>query len=287
LSISVLKLTPAVRKSNALHAPLWKKRAEVIAKIPYFWTIVFEQTPPEIDTFIQPSDSQVFTDCLETLEVSRFEVDNPKGSPRSFSIKFGFGDNDYFADKEIEKKFWFRQSRDGWAGLVSEPVKIHWKKGKDLTGGLTDAAYQLGQAREKLPKASGSANLKETELPEYKALTQKMEESTEASLSFFAWFGFVSSYRWISAEESEQAEKEEAAKLEKLKRGETIDEEADDDDDDDEVNHQDSEVYPQGEDIATLIAEDLWPSAIKYYSMLTCVLPRTTLIRPRERPRCR
>ncbi|KAF2685115.1 hypothetical protein K458DRAFT_301309 [Lentithecium fluviatile CBS 122367] len=253
-----------IRKSNSLNAPLWKKRAEIIAKIPHFWTLVFEQAPPELDNFIQPSDSKVFVDCLQTFEVSRFEIEDPKGSPRSVSIKFGFGDNEYFTDKEIEKKFWFRKSKD-WVGLVSEPVKIHWKKGKDLTGGLTDAAYELAQARKKLTKASNgdAKSKKDSSLPEYNALAKKIEESTEASLSFFAWFGFVSSYRWISAEESEQAEKEDTANLEKLKRGEKLDEDADDDDD--EVDYQETEVFPQGDEIATLLSEDLWPSAIKYY----------------------
>jgi len=265
---SSFELTPAVRQSNALNVPLWEKRAQIIAKIPHFWTLVFEQTPPELDNFIQPSDSKVFVDCLETFEVSRFEIDDPKGSPRSVSIKFGFGDNEYFTDKEIEKKFWYRKSRD-WIGLVSEPVKINWKKGKDLTGGLTDAAYELAQARKKLAKSSKD-NLKakqEASLPEYKALAKKIEESTEASLSFFAWFGFVSSYRWISAEESERTEKEDAARLEKLKRGERLDDEPEDDDDDD-LDYQETEVFPQGDEIATLISDDLWPSALKYYSRL-------------------
>lgn len=259
-----------MRKANALNVPLWKKRAEVIARIPHFWTLVFEQIPMELDNFIRPTDSKLFEACLQTVEVSRFEIDDPKGSPCSVSIKFGFSDNEYFTDKVIEKKFWFRKSKD-WAGLVSEPVKINWKKGRDLTGGLTNAAYELAQARKKLAKASnGSAKSKEAELPEYKALIEKTEQSTEESLSFFAWFGFVSSYRWISAEESEQAEKEDAARLEKLKRGEQLDEEADDDDDNG-VDYQETEVFPQGDEIATLIAEDLWPSAIKYYSTILCI----------------
>lgn len=239
--------------------PLWKKRAEIIAKIPHFWTLVIEQAPDELGTFIEPTDSKVFVECLQTLEVSRFEIDDPKGSPRSVSIKFGFGENEYFTDKEIEKKFWFRKSKD-WAGLVSEPVKINWKKGKDLTGGLTDAAYDLAQARKKLAKRDPK---EETKLPEYKALAKKIENATEASVSFFTWFGFVSSYRWISAEESEQAEKEDAAKMEKLKRGEKFEELPDEDED---IDHQETEVFPQGDEVATLLAEDLWPSAIKYFS---------------------
>jgi hypothetical protein len=164
----------------------------------------------------------------------------------------------------LSKKFWFRKSSDGWQGHVSEPVKISWKKGKDTTGGLTDAAYKLSQARQKLT-AKGDAKTKETTLPEYKVLATKIEQSEEASNSFFAWFAFVASYRWISAEESEKACKAEAERREKIKRGEKVEEE--EPTEDDEQDFQETEVFPQGDEVATLIAEDVWPSAIQYYSM--------------------
>ncbi|KAF1969419.1 hypothetical protein BU23DRAFT_557718 [Bimuria novae-zelandiae CBS 107.79] len=252
-----------IRKSNELNAPLWQERAELVAKIPHFWTLVFEQAPTEFDSFILPSDAQIFAECFETLEVTRFEIDDPKGSPRSVLIKFGFSDNEYFENKVLEKKFWFRKSKD-WEGLVSEPVKIDWKKGKDPTEGLSDAAFDLFQARKKSAKsANGSSKSKDSELPEYKKLVSMIEESTEASPSFFAWFGFVSDYRWVSAEESEQTAKEDAERIARLKCGEKV--EDDEDEDEDQTDYQETEVYPQGGEIATLIAEDLWPSAIKYF----------------------
>jgi len=246
-----------IRKAAELQEPLFKKRAEIIAKIPHFWTLVFESAPPEIDSFIQPSDAKLFAECLETIEVSRFELNDPKGHPRSVSIKFGFGENEYFEDKVLEKKFWHRHSLDGWEGLVSEPVKIHWKKGKDLTGGLTDAAHKLFEARKKAGK-----DTKHSDLPEYKALASRIEDSEETSQSFFTWFGFVSSWKWISAEESEKAVKQEAEREEKRKRGEDVEEPVEDDDEDD---HQETEVFPAGDEFATIFAEDMWPSAIKYY----------------------
>ena len=249
---------------------MYKKRAELIAKIPHFWALVFEQAPPEIDNFIQPSDSKVFADCLQHFEVERFEIDDPKGSPRSFSLKFGFSDNEYFEDKVLEKKFWLRKSLD-WQGLVSEPVKINWKKGQDLTGGLTDAAYKLQQAKQKLAKSSkDDEKADETKLPEYKALAAKIEEGEEAANSFFSFFAFVSNFRWISAEESEKASKREAEEMEKRKRGEKVDDE--EPTDEPEFDWQETEVFPQGEELATVIAEDMWPSAIKYYSMFMNVL---------------
>lgn len=215
----------------------------------------------ELDNFIAPSDAKIFAECFETLEVTHFEIDDPKGSPRSVSIKFGFAENEYFEDKTLEKKFWYRKSRD-WEGLVSEPVKINWKKGKDATGGLTDAACKLAEAKKKAGSSKGS----EAELPEYKKLATMIEESAETSISFFAWFSYVSSYRWISAEESEEASKEDADRLAKLKNGEKVEEP--EDEDEDPIDYQETEVFPQGDEIATLIAEDLWPSAIKYYSKL-------------------
>jgi hypothetical protein len=180
-------------------------------------------------------------------------------------LKFGFKENEYFEDKVLEKKFWFRKSQD-WAGLVSEPVQIHWKKGKDLTGGLTDAAFKFGEARKKLNVDSSdmAGRQKETQLPEYKKLSEKIETSLESSISFFGLFAFVSGYRWISAEESEKADKEDKAKLEKIKRGEKIDD--DDDEEDDPQDYQEIEVFPGGDEIVTIIAEDMWPNAIKYYS---------------------
>ncbi|KAF2852023.1 hypothetical protein T440DRAFT_516981 [Plenodomus tracheiphilus IPT5] len=254
-----------IRKAEALHAPLYKKRAEYVAKIPHFWSLVLEQAPPEIDNFIQPTDSKVFAECLDTLEVSRFELDDPKGSPRSFSLKFGFKENEYFEDKVLEKKFWFRKTED-WAGLVSEPVKINWKKGKDLTAGLTDAAYELGEIRKTngTDTSSAEARKKETETKEYKQLAEKIETVTDASVSFFCLFAFVSGFRWVSAEENEKTVKEDNERLEKIRRGEKV-EDDDDDDEEDSLDYQEIEVFPGGDEVATIIAEDMWPNAIKYY----------------------
>ena len=237
-------------------------------KIPYFWATVFEQAPFEFESWVQPSDSMVFAEALSKLNVQRFEIDEPEGSPRSFVLRFTFAPNIYFEDAVLEKRFWYRRSLDGWAGLVSEPVKIHWKEGKDLTGGLTDAAVALFEARTKLhATANGDTKAPEKELPEYKALTQKMEESEDSSLSFFTFFGYVSNHRWVTAEESQQAHQAVKTRLDNLSNGKkpSSDEAIDEDDDED---WQETEVFPQSEEIATIIADDMWPSAIKYFSTL-------------------
>jgi len=245
-----------IRKADTIKAPLYKERTEFVAKVPHFWSLVFEQCPQEVENFIQPTDSEVFAECLDTLEVTRFEIDD---QPRSFSLKFGFSENEWFENKTLEKKFWYRHTKD-WDGLVSEPVKINWKKGKDLTGGLTDAAVKLHEARKNITDRK-----KEMALPEYKDLSNKIETSADASVSFFGLFAFVSGYRWVSAEESKEAEKKDQEQLAKLKAGEKIEEEEDEDEDEDPQDYQETEVFPGGDEVATIIAEDMWPNALGYY----------------------
>ncbi|KAF2021180.1 hypothetical protein BU24DRAFT_416845 [Aaosphaeria arxii CBS 175.79] len=259
LSIKTDEKSRKVRKQYELNGPLYKKRAEVVAKIPHFWALVLETAPPDIDNFIQPSDSKIFADCLETLDVIRFEIDEPNGSPRSFAIKFGFSDNEYFEDKVLEKKFWYRVSSD-WEGLVSEPVKINWKKGKDITEGVTDAAVKLFKAR----AANVGSGTEDKDLPAYKELVKLIEQSDEASNNFFTWFAFVSSYKFITAEESAIESKKKAERIEKQRRGEKV-EDLPEIDHDPTLDVQEAEAFLQGDELATLIADDLWPSAIKYF----------------------
>ena len=287
---------------------------------------MIEQAPLEIDQFIQPSDSAVLASCLRSIDVVRFEVPpaaasakdgGQSGSPRSVSIKFTFAPNDWFHDEVLEKTFWFRRRAvDGWTGLVSVPVRIRWKgKGEDLTEGLTDVAYAAWEAEQKLKiamtttttgadddhnkssiNATSRNGKKQKEqkthtrgtLPEYLELEKKLEESTEGSLSFFAWFGFRG--RDVSAEESITAMKVERERREKIRRGEQIvvspskgvepqketddgdadvDTSVDDHDDGDEDDELSREIFPGGEDLAIAISEDLFPNAMKYFSMNT------------------
>ncbi|KAK8208245.1 hypothetical protein IWZ00DRAFT_440621 [Phyllosticta capitalensis] len=266
-----------LREQHKIYAPLYKKRQEVVAKIPNFWALVLEQAPTEFENYVTPSDSQVFAEALKSIEVERFEINEPNGSPRSVVIRFRFDpNNEFFEDEVLEKRFWHRRALDGWSGIVSEPVKIHWKKGKDLTQGLTDAAVDLFAARKKQDAAAqnGSSNgsskaskaSKITKLPEYKAILNKIDTNTEASLSFFTWFGFISSHGYVTAEESAEASKKEAEKREKRAKGEKVEEEEEAEIDDDDDFFDESEICPNGEDVAEIIVNELWPQAIKYFT---------------------
>ncbi|KAK6419322.1 hypothetical protein LTR95_017074 [Oleoguttula sp. CCFEE 5521] len=200
--------TEMIRKQYSLSAPVYTKRAAVIAKIPNFWPLVFEQAPQEIDQFIQPKDSQILVENLTNFEVTRPGIATESGTgsagsgenPRTFKLKFEFKANEDFEDTVLEKSFWHRRARDGWSGLVSEPVNIRWKKGKDVTEGLTGMASRLFEARKK------TGDFENRGLSEYTAVKRKVEHANGMNTSFFTWFGWVSSRRYVSAEESAEAE---------------------------------------------------------------------------------
>ncbi|KHN94617.1 NAP family protein [Metarhizium album ARSEF 1941] len=259
-----------LRMQHKLTRDLYVKRDKIISKIPNFWPLVFEQAPPEIDEYMQLEDAAVISSALKNLHVERFEL--PDGNPRSFSIKFEFTDNDWFHNKTLEKKFWWRlRKKDDFSGLVSEPVEIDWKPGKDLTNGLLTLAKKIHED-DKAGKSGDTENKRQ--LCKIKAVA-----STE-SRSFFNFFGFRGHY--ITEEESLEATKavEEERKARKegkeieVKEGENADADEDVDvgGDDEEHDAQDEyeseykyDVFPPGAEIALAIAEDLWPEAIQLF----------------------
>jgi len=176
----------------------------------------------------------------------------------------------------LEKKFWYRRGRDGSVGLVSEPVRIRWRKGRDLTNGLGEAACRLWEARRKTGLlADGASAGKLQGLQEYRALAKKLENETEGSPSFFLLFGFVSSTRWISEEESREANAVEAKRKEQRKKGDKLEPLPEEIEVEDETE---VEVCPHGEDLANIIAEDVWPGAIKYFSKWPMSMSRIVLL---------
>jgi hypothetical protein len=247
------------RKAYEIEQPLYKKRAELVSKIPNFWALVLEQAPPDVDQYVQPSDSQVFAECLKNLEVDRFDIQN---TPRSFALKFTFAPNEWFEDEVLEKKFYFRRSSDNIVGLVSEPVKVNWKKDKDLSQGLTEAAIKFWEAKKKQAKAANGSGKAAGLIPEQKALLELVEKSDSAS-RFFTLFSYVSERRYVSAEESAKANAAEKERRAKSLAGEEVFEI---EEEQIEFDDLEAEACPHGADLATMIAEDIWPNAIKYFT---------------------
>lgn len=183
------------------------------------------------------------------------------------AIRFGFAPNEYFTDATLEKRFWYRRARDGWAGLVSEPVPIEWKKDRDLTGGLLRMVCAVWE-REKKEAGKGGEEGRRGMSEEQRALKKKIDNTGMGGLSFFAWFGFIG--RRVTAEESAEVMRLDREMKGKKPALETTAE--DEDEDGGEEGEEDVgmslEIFPDGDDLAVAITEDLWPSAIKYFSKL-------------------
>jgi len=267
--------TEIIRQQIALTKPLYERRSKTTSQIPNFWPLVLEQAPPDIDQYIQPSDSALLLSSLLSISVSHFEAESKTsgGDPRSVSVTWEFAPNDYFHDEKLEKKFWYRRARDGWCGLVSEPVDIKWKEGRDLTGGLLGLVCKAWEVEQKSLDTNSKSNGKAKKgglTPEQKILKRKIENTGMGGLSFFAWFGFIG--RKVSEEESREATKIEREKREKRKAAKSspkassnVEEDQDDEEDEEDIDMS-LEIFPDGDDLAISITEDLWPGAIKYFT---------------------
>lgn len=258
-------------------------RQRTIAKIPGFWGEVFDNAISELEAPMTRTDIKIFTEALVALEVDRFEIPASAkptdaglanfGEPRSVKVTFHFKENEWFSDSKLEKTFYYRYDKTEDAGLVSEPLKIHWKPGKDVTEGLTDAVYALWQAQKANPSQQLDAVLTREarkvrdaaarELPEYKALSELLQEhiSTGAN-SFFNFFSYRG--RWVSAAESVEAKAEFMAKRQAAMAGQD-EPEQEEEDDDDEPAEEAVETFMTGHEAATALTDDVFPSAIDYF----------------------
>lgn len=241
-----------LRQQAKLTKDLYAKRQQLVSQIPNFWPLVLEQSPPDIDEYIQPTDAGLLLNSLKALSVERFEL--PGGDPRSLAIRFEFADNEYLEDAVLEKRFWWRRAKDGWAGFVSKPVDVKWKPGKDLTGGMLRLSRRVWN-EDRAAKGDDTDAKKE--------LKRLMDKTGLGGVSFFAWFGFRG--RDVSADEDREAFKAEQEKRRARKEGREVELKNDKDKQGNDDEYE-LEIFPTADDLAVAIAEDLWPGAIKYFT---------------------
>ncbi|KAL8842241.1 MAG: hypothetical protein Q9170_000567 [Blastenia crenularia] len=244
-----------LRKTYEATRPKYIERATAINAIPSFWPTVIDEAPAEIDQRIQPRDVPALN-CLVGIDVERFEVlDADNGEVRSIKLTFTFKPNEWFHDERIEKKFYWRMSQTGWAGLVSEPVSIQWKD-RDLTEGLLDMAVGIWR-KEKELKARGQNRDDIRATNEFKALVEKVERTPQDAISIFAFFGFRGHH--IDAEESQASMERGKSMVDGVERHfEGLDTES--------LVMPDTEIYPHGEDVVVAFSEDLYPGATQYFT---------------------
>lgn len=197
---------------------------------------------------------------------------DPASNPRTFEITFGLKEGNGVVDgTEIRKTFEYRSLRDdndAWTGLVSEPVEIKWtKQKKDLTGGINGLAKAIFDIRKKRvaarieEKRNGNAGKGKSAAEVKKGddklaeLELELEEKLNQNQSFFNWFSWTGEYFMTMEREAEIRLKEER----KAKGEDVLPDEADDEDSDG------LDVFPDGEKLAYLIAEDMFPNAMKHF----------------------
>lgn len=277
--------TEITAKQYLMTKDILAARQSTITKIPGFWAVVFDHASSELEAAITGSDLEVFAKALKGIEIGRPEIPASAnaaqvglehfGEPRSVTIRFHWAENEWFSDAVLEKSFFYRYGKDGSAGLVSDPIRVNWKPGKDLTEGLTDAAYAFWAAQRQNPAeqqldgvlvgdARKARDAAARQLPEYKALADRLEAATNGAISFFNFFSYRG--RWTSAAESVEARAELQAKRQSALEGRGgLEEDDDEDDEDEDFPEEDVETFPAGHEVAVSIAEDIFPSAIEYF----------------------
>ncbi|RUS82946.1 hypothetical protein EGW08_009283 [Elysia chlorotica] len=110
------------QKYNTLRQPYFKKRSDLIAKIPNFWVTAFVNHP-QVSALLNEDDEEALQ-YLTKVEVQEFE-DIKSG----YRINFYFDKNPYFTNDMLTKEFHLNDTGDP----SSESTAIKWNEGKDLT----------------------------------------------------------------------------------------------------------------------------------------------------------
>ena len=207
--------------------------------MPGFWPHVLEDASSNLgfDEHITPEDSEALNN-LAKLNVSRPNVE--KGDPRDVEISFTFLDNEYMPAQTVTKLF-THQSSDtaGLTGLISTPSLITWKAGKDLTSGVNQAAFDAFEERKaKAAKADGKTSNKLG--PKEEKLLKLLKKFNP---SFFTWFSFSGNHEELGETSENDAEGEQPMGP--------------------------IEPFPYGDELAVQISDDVYPNAVKYFSMFS------------------
>jgi len=140
------------QKYNKLRKPHYKKRNEIITKIPAFWSTVFSNHP-QVSSIVTEKDEEALA-YLSEMEVEEFD-DIKSG----YKISFRFRENPFFVNDVLVKEFHISDEAAEAEEAASKATEIKWKPGKSLA-----------------PK------------PDLKAGMKRSKEEMGGPTSFFNWF---------------------------------------------------------------------------------------------------
>ncbi|OLL22928.1 putative nucleosome assembly protein [Neolecta irregularis DAH-3] len=111
-----------------LMTPVFEKRRQIAKETPMFWPTVFDAVDDEFASYVLPQDHPLIS-CINDLYVER-----DLSEPRTFTITFGFEENEYLEEKSLvlSKRFVYNE-QDQEGSYSSEAVEILWKQGKKIS----------------------------------------------------------------------------------------------------------------------------------------------------------
>jgi len=150
------------QKYNKLRQPNYKKRSDLISKIPSFWISVF-LNHPQLSSYLTQDDENI----LQHLK--RVDVEEHDDIKSGYRIKFTFEPNQYFENDVLIKEFSVTESSE----TTCKSTPIRWKN--EAKNGSKKNSDGDGSA------SSGS-----------RKRSHDVENNNNEHGSFFAWFSDTS-----------------------------------------------------------------------------------------------
>ncbi|KAK5639404.1 hypothetical protein RI129_011896 [Pyrocoelia pectoralis] len=125
------------QKFNQQRKPHFEKRANIICKIPHFWTTAFTNHPDLSSLLEEPEE-----DCFNYLTI--IDVEEFEDIKSGYRLKFYFSENPYFENVVLTKEFQLGNS----GAPISSCIPIKWKEDMDLTHTNEPTCTRTGRKRQ-------------------------------------------------------------------------------------------------------------------------------------------
>ncbi|CAF0775212.1 unnamed protein product [Rotaria sordida] len=130
------------QKYNKLRQPNYKKRSDLISKIPSFWISVF-LNHPQLSSYLDQNDENI----LQYLK--RVDVEEHEDIKSGYRIKFTFDKNSYFENDLIVKEYSVTESSETQCKSTPIRWKNESKNGQTASNRKTDSDNSTSNTRKR------------------------------------------------------------------------------------------------------------------------------------------
>jgi len=131
------------QKYNKLRQPNYKKRSDLISKIPSFWISVF-LNHPQLSSYLDQNDENI----LQYLK--RVDVEEHEDIKSGYRIKFTFDTNPYFENDLIIKEYSVTESSETQCKSTPIRWKNEAKNGQTASNRKSDGDTSTSSTRKRL-----------------------------------------------------------------------------------------------------------------------------------------